>query len=1006
MVDGEWAEWGVGCLVEDYGVAGTLGGLPGEHDRNFVVSVSGRARYIMKVMHAGCRPALVEMQVNAFECLSKYERPLPVPGVRRSLGGEAWLTRTAPDGTDRLVWLSTFLSGKRYCDVQPKPLTLIEAVGETLAQVDHALADFEHPTLDRTFDWDLRRSLWVRPHLGLIDAGDRGHLDGVLTTFEHEVGPRLSMLPTSAIHNDANDYNLLVDVSNPNAPSLSGLIDFGDMLRAPFVCELAVAGAYVVLDHPRPFDALSALVRGYERVRTLSDVELELLFPLVLTRLTVSVVNAAIRKRARPDDPYVTVTERPAWTFLRTHGRTHPEWVVTALSMATGRSAAEDHAATLAEIRAAKGAYAAVVHGDLKAAPTLDLSVDGTNGPQDPFNVSMPETGPDEIILGRYREPRLVYTAPEFALGPHPTSDHRTVHLGVDVFAPAGTPVYAPCESVVLAVAYNGAVGDYGGVVVLAHQTPRGRSFYSLYGHLCKEVTARLRPGQTLAAGEAFAEFGAFEENGGWPPHLHFQLGLRPMSPATDWPGVANPDDLETAAVLFPNPAPLLNLDDEDVEARTPTSDVLADRRKGYFGANLETSYDEPLVAVRGWRHYIFDPMGRTYLDAYNNVPHVGHSHPRLTDVATRQLGLINTNTRYLHPARVAYAEALTRRLPPALSTCFFLNSASEANELALRLARAYTGQRDVIAVDAGYHGHTIAAIDISAYKFNGPGGDGPPDWVHVVPVADPYRGPHRGMSKDTAQAYAQEVADAIEAMQTSGRRVGAFICEPFPSVGGQIVPPDGYLAAAYDAVRAAGGLCIADEVQTGLGRLGEYFWGFEQQGAVPDIVVLGKPLGNGYPLAAVITTPDIASAFANGMEFFSTFGGSTLACAIGREVLQIVEDEALPANAARVGRHLLTGLCELGERHPIIGDVRGMGFFLGVDLVENRETRAPAPVQARYIVNRLRAHRILIGRDGPFENVLKIRPPLTFEMADADLLLTTLDGILQETPIQSSYRD
>jgi len=388
--------------------------------------------------------------------------------------------------------------------------------------------------------------------------------------------------------------------------------------------------------------------------------------------------------------------------------------------------------------------------------------------------------------------------------------------------------------------------------------------------------------------------------------------------------------------------------------------------------------------------------MGRTYLDAYNNVPHVGHAHPRIQAVAARQMATLNTNTRYLHPARTAFAEALCAKLPQRLSVCFFVNSGSEGNELALRLARAHTGGRDMVVPDHGYHGMTTGALDLSAYKFNGPGGGGAPGWVHLVEVADPYRGRYRG-DPNAGAKYAAGIDTALAAIEARGGRLAGFIAETFPSVGGQIIPPPGYLAAVYAKIRGAGGVCIADEVQTGLGRLGRHYWGFEAQGAEPDIVVLGKPLGNGHPMGAVVTTAAVAASFANGMEFFSTFGGSTLACVIGREVLAIVDDEGLQANAATVGAHLLAGLRALQERYAVIGDVRGIGLFIGVEMVGDRETLAPATGVAGYIANRLREHRILIGTEGPHDNVLKIRPPLTFGGDDAGMLLDRLDRILAE---------
>ena len=888
----------------------------------------------MKVMRPDCWAPLVDMQVKALARI--YERAFDraLPQVIPTRDDQPYVTCTDPDGESRLVWSTSYLPGTLYSRARPRPVALLNALGRLLAKVANALRGFEHPALDRNLKWDLRRAGWIRPHVEHIDdPNDQRRVEVIIGAFEASIAPALAQLESTPIHNDANDYNLLVDVDDPAAPKLTGLIDFGDMIRAPVVCELAIAGAYAVLDRERPFDALCALVKGYNAIRPLSDHEVSLVYPLVLTRLAVSVTNAAITKRLKPDDPYVTVTEAPAWAFLHRTQRVHPDWIEALLHTALDRGVAEARR-TADEIRSAVGTYAPILPVDLSAARILNLGVDGPDAPQDPFRLANAPLAPGETAIGRYAEPRLVYNAPEFALGPHRISDHRTVHIGVDVFAEAGTAVCAPTDATVRSVQYNPAPGDYGGVVVLAHRTASGRAFYSLYGHLTKDVTDRLAPGQTLAAHEVFAHLGTENENGGWPPHLHLQVGLRPFAPEHDWPGVVDPDELETALTVFPNPAALLNLADEVTLTPLATVESLVERREAHLGAALRTSYSTPVVAVRGWRHYLFDHLGRTYLDAYNNVPHVGHSHPRLTAVVGQQIRLLNTNTRYLHPARAAYVEALTARFPEPLDTCFLLSSASEANELALRLARAHTGSKQVITVDAGYHGHTISTIDISAYKFNGPGGEGPPPWVHVVPVADPYRGPHRGRSAETGRAYARDVAAAVDRIQAAGHKVGAFICETFPSVGGQIVPPDGYLAAVYDIIRGANGVCIADEVQTGLGRLGRHYWGFDQQGALPDIVVLGKPLGNGYPLAAVITTKAIAASFDNGMEFFSTFGGSTLACVVGLEVLRIIDDEDLLAHVERTGAHLLERLRALAPKYPVVGDVRGMGFFIGVDLI------------------------------------------------------------------------
>jgi 4-aminobutyrate aminotransferase-like enzyme len=359
---------------------------------------------------------------------------------------------------------------------------------------------------------------------------------------------------------------------------------------------------------------------------------------------------------------------------------------------------------------------------------------------------------------------------------------------------------------------------------------------------------------------------------------------------------------------------------------------------------------------------------------------------------------VLNTNTRYLNGLLERYAERLLATFPRQLDVCYFVNSASEANELALRLARAYTGTRDMIVLEAAYHGNTTSLIDISPYKHAGPGGAGAPDWVHVAPLPDVYRGAFRGDAAGTD--YAAHVGEIVDRVRAAKRGLAGFIAETCPSVGGQLVFPPGYLSNVYEHVRRAGGVCIADEVQTGLGRMGTSFWAFEDQHVVPDIVVMGKPLGNGHPIGAVATTRAIANAFDNGMEFFSTFGGNTVSCAVGLAVLDVMRDEHLQQHANEVGASLLTGLRSLAGRHAIIGDVRGSGLFLGVELVRDRETLEPAGAEASFVANRMRERGILLGTDGPYHNVVKIRPPMPFTTTDADLLIEAFDKSLGDLPI------
>jgi 4-aminobutyrate aminotransferase-like enzyme len=393
--------------------------------------------------------------------------------------------------------------------------------------------------------------------------------------------------------------------------------------------------------------------------------------------------------------------------------------------------------------------------------------------------------------------------------------------------------------------------------------------------------------------------------------------------------------------------------------------DLLMGRRERLLGRNLSVAYDRPLHIVRGAGQYLYDDQGRQYLDAYNNVAHVGHCHPKVVAAGQQQMELLNTNTRYLSELILEYAEKITATLPESLSVCFFVNSGSEANELAIRLARAHTKAREMIVLDHAYHGNTTTLIDISPYKHDGRGGEGAPSWVHKVPLSD-----------------TQPVLDIIRGLRAP---LCGFIAESMPSVAGQIVLPDGYLKTIYEAVRAAGGVCIADEVQTGFGRIGTHFYAFEKYGVIPDVVVLGKPIGNGHPLGAMITTRAIADSFNNGMEFFSTFGGNNVSCAIGLKVLEVVHEEQLQDHALRVGQHLLHGLHELNPRHEVIREIRGSGFFLGIELAG----------EAGHVVNQMRERGILMGTEGPLHNVIKIRPPMPFSESDADQLVETLDEVL-----------
>ncbi|XP_036403853.1 5-phosphohydroxy-L-lysine phospho-lyase [Megalops cyprinoides] len=406
----------------------------------------------------------------------------------------------------------------------------------------------------------------------------------------------------------------------------------------------------------------------------------------------------------------------------------------------------------------------------------------------------------------------------------------------------------------------------------------------------------------------------------------------------------------------------------------------------------------DPIKIVRARGQYLYDENGTRYLDCISNVQHVGHCHPAITKAATAQMELLNANMRFLHDNIVRYADRLSATLPDKLCVFYFVNSGSEANDLALRLARQYSQHDDVIVLDHAYHGHLTSLIDISPYKFRKLGGQ--KEWVHVAPLPDTYRGQYREDHPNPAQAYADTVRDLIEEVHKKGRKISAFFAESLPSVGGQIILPSGYFQKVAEYVRAAGGVFVADEVQVGFGRMGSHFWGFQLQGDdfCPDIVTMGKPMGNGHPLACVATTQEIAGAFtANGVEYFNTFGGNPVSCAIGLAVLDVMEEEKLREHATRVGGHLMELLGRLQTKHTIIGDVRGVGLFVGMELVRDRQDRTPATEEAAQLVWRLKNEMICVSTDGPGENVIKFKPPMCFSTEDAELVAEKIDRILTD---------
>jgi 4-aminobutyrate aminotransferase-like enzyme/Ser/Thr protein kinase RdoA (MazF antagonist) len=785
---------------------------------------------------------------------------------------------------DRTVRLLTWLPGRMWAE---RPGNMA-SLGRVVARVDRALASFEQR---RDHPWELRHAR----DFG-IDVPDLDHL------------------PHQVIHNDANEHNVLVGEDG----LVTGLIDFGDVVHSARVCGLAIAAAYAMQNTADPARAVVPVVRGYHEVTPLREDELEVLFGLIRARLEMSVAMAITQHAAAPDNEYLLISQagvREALSRLEGEDATLAHYRFRDACGYEASPRARGVRQFLARTRAHP-----VMEGDLAGAPLLDLGH------------GMPPV--DGLAIGRYDEERSIYTAPEFQT---PDGRWRTRHMAVDVFAPAGAPVYAPFDGTVVVRENRNQLGDYGGLLVLEHD-----GFFTLHGHLDPETLAS----GSVRAGTLIARLGSREVNGGWEPHLHLQLFTDLVS---DLPGVALSDEADLWRSICPDPNLLLGLPG-GVAARPPRPDIAARRPVVLSQALSNTG----LHIVRGAGAYLYDAEGREYLDLVNNVAHVGHCHPRVVEAGARQMAVLNTNTRYLHQSVIDYARRLASTLPDPLHVCFFVNSGSEANDLALRLAAAHTGREDVIVLDHAYHGHLRSTIDLSPYKF----GSDRPSRTHVAALP-------------TEPGALDSLRSVIDAP-------AAFYAESVQGCGGQIVYPDGYLTAAFAAVRAAGGVCVADEVQVGFGRIGEHFWGFELDGVVPDIVTLGKPIGNGHPLGAVVTTPEIADSFLTGMEYFNTFGGNPVSAEIGLAVLDVIADERLQEHASEMGARLVAGLREFD-----FVDVRGHGLFLGVQLASREE--------AARVKDGLRARGVLISTDGPNEDVLKIKPPLVISAADCDRFLEAL---------------
>lgn len=947
-------------LDAQFGISdANIAALAGETDQNLRVTTGTGAEYVLKICDASDRMA-VEFQTGLLRHLAENFPGLPVPRVIPSVLGDPVVS--IMDRT-RLVRLLSWVPGIPLAEVARPSVELLADVGEVAGRLATATAAFTHPVPPASHYWDFRHAAQALAES--VPAVSDAVLRAALRRLESGLVPlldRLPELPSVVIHHDLNVFNVLVS-RHGIQHRVSGMIDFGDALLTARVADLAVLVSSAMRGSPDPLRVASIVAAAYHRECRLTEPEIDLLYPLVAVRAAVVVATTA-RMAANQDPGDVRHRSQAAAGLVHTLSSIPAAVGVAAMRVACGLPAHPRTVAVTEWLASNRAGMSPVADGALS---TADLSTaspvfDGVD-PRD--SAALHAAASQAIVdrrpvvsVGRYAEPRF--------------GGLSRIQTGIELFGAPGTPVFAPLEGRV--------VPPVSGVdLILRHELTDGVPLWTLYSGLDPDVTGEVSAGGRI---------GKIAESG-----VRIQVSVAPVD---DWDSVPDAvSDSESAmwqGILL-DPTPLLGIH-SGVRAWEPAIGKALRGRQEHLPHTHPTYFQQPINMVRARDCWFYDERGTAYLDALNNVTLLGHCHPRLVEVASRQLGRLNTNSRFVYDVLSEYAEKLTATLPDGLDVVYFVNSGSEANDLALRMSRYVTGREDIVIIDDAYHGYTSVVSDVSPARYKH---YGKPDTTHPTSVPDRYRGEYGYDNPRAGERYAQRVIETFDKLSADGRPAAAYLFEALLASGGQVVLPPGYLAPIFAAAAERGVLTIADEVQVGFGRLGEAFWGFQTQGpgVVPDFVTMGKSIGNGYPMAAMVTTRDISTAFDPTGRFFSTYGGNPVACAVGLELLAVMEDEGLQQNALVVGQYFRDRLQGLAVTHDIIGDVRGQGFYSGVEFVRDRTTKEPAIEETLTICERLKDEGILVYPTGPLWNILKLKPPLTFTQDHVDQFVEKLDQIL-----------
>ncbi|WP_092407135.1 aminotransferase [Pseudomonas sp. NFACC02] len=940
-----------------YGLAGSLKELGSHQDRNFLVDGGDGRRYVLKICHGDYATAELDAQHAALRHLGGQSN-VRVPGVMSALNGQDLLS-VEVDGHPVHVRLLEFIEGQSMAHVEHLSRHVMVGLAELCAQVDVALANFEHPGLERILQWDPRHASALIKHLLPVidDAEKRDCIAEAAQQAHAHLLPLIAALPVQAIHMDITEYNVVWARDEHAMWQLQGLIDFGDLVRTWRIADLSVTCAALL--HHAEGDPLYILpaIKAYHAINPLQPQELQALWPLIVARSAVLVLSSEQQASIEPDNTYIQANLASEWNIFD---------VATSVPMALMEAAILDAVGLLEEPAPAGPCSPLLPSLSGQAFTMVDLGVlsehfDAGNWEQSDIDEQLlNETAHAHgLAASRYGEYRLSRTLPDSAREPD------TFALHVEVIIPHGTAVHAP---------FHGSLRHTAdGALMLVGEESNLR----VWG-----VRSDFDSGVEFAAGDVIGQGGG---------SLIVQLCSEPdVSP----PLFCTPSRAAAWRSLCPSPRSLLGFDC-DAPPLQDAAHLLA-RRDASFARSQKHYYQAPPQIERGWRNHLIDMQGRSYLDMLNNVAVLGHGHPRMAQVAARQWSLLNTNSRFHYAAVAEFSERLLKLAPEGMDRVFLVNSGTEANDLAIRLAWAYSGGRDVLSVLEAYHGWSVATDAISTSIADNPQAlSTRPEWVHPVVAPNTYRGEARG--EDSTPFYLKSVDAHLARLAEQGRQLAGFICEPVYGNAGGISLPPGYLQQVYQKVRAQGGVCIADEVQVGYGRLGHYFWGFEEQGVVPDIITMAKGMGNGHPLGAVITRREIAEALEAEGYFFSSSGGSPVSCRIGMAVLDVMEEERLWENTRLVGGYFKERLLALIDKHPLVGAAHGSGFYLGLELVRNRETLEPATEETTYLCERLRELGIFMQPTGDYLNILKIKPPMVTSRRSVDFFVDQVSKVLSE---------